>query len=92
MTIDSTIHLMYQMSLQEALFLVRGLRKDRRWNLCIVVTRVFALNCEHLSWRATSPGRSECWPTRELHFGRVGRVVFNWAHLRANEDDYECWI
>ena len=92
MTIISTFHLTDQSSRQEVLFLVRGIHKYCRWNLCIEVARVLAMNRDHVLWRAASHGRSECWHTRELHFGRVGRVVINWAHLRANEDDYECRI
>ena len=45
---------------------------------------------EHVSGHVAIPGQSDCWPGRELHSSRrVGRVVFNWAHLHADEDDYE---
>lgn len=88
-TIDSTFQaFIVQISLQEALFFVRNLRKHCRWNLCIKVARVLALNREHLS-RHAIPGWYECWPTRELDFGRLGQVVFNWAYLHANQQDYE---
>jgi hypothetical protein len=32
---------------------------------------------------------STCWHTRELHFGQVSRVVFDWAQMLANEDYYQ---
>lgn len=70
-TIIITFHVTDQRSLQEVLFLVRGPHKYWRWNLCIEVARVLALNREHM-WRAASPGRPEYWSTRELHFSRVG--------------------
>ena len=85
----STASFISQWLLQKALFLLKGLHKYRRWNMCIEVARVLLLNHEHLLWHTASPGWSECWPTRELYVGRVGRVVFNWAHLHANKDDYE---
>ena len=76
----------------QALFLIRGLDKHRRRrgrNLRVGVARILATNRVHVAWNAASPGRSKSWPTRELHAGRVGRVVFNWALLQADEDDYK---
>ena len=77
----------------KVLFLVRGLQKCRGWNLYIEVARVLALNHDHLSWHTAHPVQSEyrpmCGPRRGRYFGSVGRVVFNWAYLHANKDDYE---
>ena len=90
--IYSTFHLTDQSSWQEVLFLVRGLRRYRRRTLCIEVARVITTNHGPLPCQAaiTVPGR-------ELHFrvdrvSEVGRVLFDWAHLLANEDYYECRI
>jgi hypothetical protein len=74
--IDSTLHLTDQASLQEAPLLVRRLNKLSRWNVCIGVARGITTKREHVSWHA---GWYGCRHTRELHFGRVDRVVFNWA-------------
>jgi hypothetical protein len=87
--IDITFHLIDQSSLQEITFFVRGLHKYRRWNLCIGVARVIATKCERILRHTAIPGRLKYWHARKLHFGRVGRVVVNWAHLLANEDYYE---
>jgi hypothetical protein len=83
-----TFRLIDQQTLQ-AFFLIRSLDKHRGRNLRVGVTRILATNRVHVSWNAASPSRSESRPTRELHAGRVGRVVFNWALLHADEDDYE---
>ena len=79
-TIDHTLHFTDQMSLQEAPLFIR--RRKR-------VARGTTTKREHVLWHA---GWYECRHTRELHFGRVDRVVFNRAHLLADEDYYECRI
>ena len=73
----------------QALFFIRSLYKHRGRNLGIGVAGVVATNRVHVSWHVTSPRRSECWSTRELHAGRVGRVVFDWAFLHADENNYK---
>ena len=88
--INITFHLIDQSSLQEIAFFVRGLHRYRRWDLCIGVVRVIATKCERVLWHIAIPGRLKYyWHARKLDFGRVGRVVVNWAHLSANEDYYE---
>jgi len=88
-TIDNTFHLTDQSSRKEVPFFVRGLHQYCRWCLCIGVARGIATNREHVSCHAAIPGRSKCWHMRELHVGRVGRVVLDRAHLLANKNYYE---
>ena len=87
-TIICTFRPIDQQTLQ-ALFFIRSLDKHRGRNLRVGVARILATNCVHVAWNAASLGLSKSWSTRELHAGGVGRVVFNWALLHADEDDYE---